>query len=128
MIKQRSLVVSFRCRQVERVMFFFSSRRRHTRCLSDWSSDVWSSDLYRWFKQERHVDKAAFFFYTIPVSQQAAYAEENGAKLEGIATTYEGGGSHAGENPAAPTFDKIGRASCRDSVEGAAGAAWKRRR
>src|SRR5262245_63233685 len=25
--------------------FFFSSRRRHTRCLSDWSSDVWSSDL-----------------------------------------------------------------------------------
>src|ERR1035441_5256666 len=25
---------------------FFSSRRRHTRCLSDWSSDVCSSDLY----------------------------------------------------------------------------------
>src|ERR1039458_5552939 len=28
-------------------MFFFSSRRRHTRCLSDWSSDVCSSDLAR---------------------------------------------------------------------------------
>src|SRR5262245_55263025 len=27
--------------------FFFSSRRRHTRCLSDWSSDVCSSDLSR---------------------------------------------------------------------------------
>src|ERR1039458_7271025 len=27
--------------------FFFSSRRRHTRCLSDWSSDVCSSDLKR---------------------------------------------------------------------------------
>src|SRR5947199_344643 len=27
--------------------FFFSSRRRHTRCLSDWSSDVCSSDLER---------------------------------------------------------------------------------
>src|SRR5471030_3450981 len=25
--------------------FFFSSRRRHTRCLSDWISDVCSSDL-----------------------------------------------------------------------------------
>src|SRR5262245_62406022 len=25
--------------------FFFSSRGRHTRCLSDWSSDVCSSDL-----------------------------------------------------------------------------------
>src|SRR5436853_5009452 len=28
--------------------FFFSSRRRHTSCLSDWSSDVCSSDLGAW--------------------------------------------------------------------------------
>src|SRR5947199_9066950 len=28
------------------MFFFFSSRRRHTRCLSDWSSDVCSSDLF----------------------------------------------------------------------------------
>src|SRR5258705_2417533 len=34
----RSVYVSF-------LVFFFSSRRRHTRCLSDWSSDVCSSDL-----------------------------------------------------------------------------------
>src|SRR5256884_5039351 len=27
------------------VLFFFSSRRRHTRCSRDWSSDVCSSDL-----------------------------------------------------------------------------------
>src|ERR1035441_10735113 len=27
-------------------LLFFSSRRRHTRCLSDWSSDVCSSDLW----------------------------------------------------------------------------------
>src|SRR5687768_17880289 len=27
--------------------FFFSSRRRHTRCSRDWSSDVCSSDLER---------------------------------------------------------------------------------
>src|SRR2546429_7311074 len=26
-------------------LFFFSSRRRHTRCSRDWSSDVCSSDL-----------------------------------------------------------------------------------
>src|SRR2546422_569612 len=31
--------VSFSC------FFFFSSRRRHTRCSRDWSSDVCSSDL-----------------------------------------------------------------------------------
>src|SRR5258705_7784342 len=30
--------------QLEEGRFFFSSRRRHTRCLSDWSSDVCSSD------------------------------------------------------------------------------------
>src|SRR6266436_8276670 len=28
-----------------RIIFFFSSRRRHTRCSRDWSSDVCSSDL-----------------------------------------------------------------------------------
>src|SRR5690554_7291230 len=28
------------------IIFFFSSRRRHTRCGRDWSSDVCSSDLF----------------------------------------------------------------------------------
>src|SRR2546422_11578770 len=28
-------------------VFFFSSRRRHTRCSRDWSSDVCSSDLVK---------------------------------------------------------------------------------
>src|SRR2546429_6406559 len=32
-------------RVVRRQVFFFSSRRRHTRCSRDWSSDVCSSDL-----------------------------------------------------------------------------------
>src|SRR2546429_2314825 len=32
------------------VYFFFSSRRRHTRCSRDWSSDVCSSDL-TWSQQ-----------------------------------------------------------------------------
>src|SRR3989449_10414770 len=31
--------------EVLRIIFFFSSRRRHTRCSRDWSSDVCSSDL-----------------------------------------------------------------------------------
>src|SRR2546429_2483180 len=36
------------CRMISRPLgpcFFFSSRRRHTRCSRDWSSDVCSSDL-----------------------------------------------------------------------------------
>src|SRR2546422_488436 len=31
---------------MQRSHFFFSSRRRHTRCSRDWSSDVCSSDLH----------------------------------------------------------------------------------
>src|SRR2546429_7393921 len=30
------------------LIFFLSSRRRHTRCSRDWSSDVCSSDLGEW--------------------------------------------------------------------------------
>src|SRR5690625_7600849 len=35
------------CRGAFFFLFFFSSRRRHTRWPRDWSSDVCSSDLYR---------------------------------------------------------------------------------
>src|SRR5215813_15051196 len=39
------------------LFFFFSSRRRHTRCGRDWSSDVCSSDLQRLAQREvRFVD------------------------------------------------------------------------
>src|SRR3989339_1705874 len=38
--------------QVDPVSFFFSSRRRHTRLVSDWSSDVCSSDLALFFQAE----------------------------------------------------------------------------
>src|SRR5258705_916283 len=45
-----STVWSLTCMTIRRLhvtrFFFFSSRRRHTRCLSDWSSDVCSSDLF----------------------------------------------------------------------------------
>src|SRR2546429_4815034 len=35
-----------RAQMVNYSFFFFSSRRRHTRCSRDWSSDVCSSDLF----------------------------------------------------------------------------------
>src|SRR2546422_7918656 len=34
------------------LFFFFSSRRRHTRCSRDWSSDVCSSDLIALLDEE----------------------------------------------------------------------------
>jgi branched-chain amino acid transport system substrate-binding protein len=60
---------------------------------------------YKWVHDNRHVNKGAFFFYIIPISQQAGYGEEAGAASQGISTAYEGGGNHEGENPADPTFD-----------------------
>src|SRR5262245_64612667 len=39
------MIFFFASVQMYFLYFFFSSRRRHTRCLSDWSSDVCSSDL-----------------------------------------------------------------------------------
>src|SRR5687768_12801902 len=44
MANRRSLTPSVNC--LASSAFFFSSRRRHTRCSRDWSSDVRSSDLY----------------------------------------------------------------------------------
>src|SRR5258705_1842691 len=39
------MIARFKNQSILFSLFFFSSRRRHTRCLSDWSSDVCSSDL-----------------------------------------------------------------------------------
>src|SRR5690554_1705215 len=45
-------------------IFFCSSRRRHTRCGRDWSSDVCSSDLNRLHK--RDVEQAGFLVLKSP--------------------------------------------------------------
>src|ERR1039458_10444134 len=51
-MRARCKVCSADGRCAELCLFFFSSRRRHTRCLSDWSSDVCSSDLMGQLRQE----------------------------------------------------------------------------
>src|SRR5256884_8019256 len=50
----------------ERSLFFFSSRRRHTRCSRDWSSDVCSSDLNGTTDFDR-----TNFYETLPSNQLA---------------------------------------------------------
>src|SRR5438874_7135600 len=47
------------------VSFFFSSRRRHTRSLRDWSSDVCSSDLAL---HERYVHAVPFFVWAAMIA------------------------------------------------------------
>src|SRR3954471_1786248 len=61
--------------------------------------------LYRWFKQQRGINKAAVFFFNIAVSAQQGYASEADLQAENVDVAYEGGGSHSGENFAAPSFD-----------------------
>src|SRR5438270_12782515 len=73
------------------MLFFFSSRRRHTRFDCDWSSDVCSSDL---------ADEAG-----------AAAAAHGGSAGPGpVRITLNINGQ-------ARTAEEIGRASCRERVE-----------
>src|SRR5215831_20714843 len=57
---------------------FFSSRRRHTRCLSDWSSDVCSSDLGDGAAETaREIAEAGGTAkgYAVDITERAALAE-----------------------------------------------------
>src|SRR5947207_7852512 len=55
--------------------FFFSSRRRHTRSLCDWSSDVCSSDLRRW-DPTRHRELKVFLHSDLPSNPSPANFEK----------------------------------------------------
>src|SRR5258707_6020591 len=57
------------------LMFFFSSRRRHTRYWRDWSSDVCSSDLSRQSARGVH---AHFYHQRTP---RADWRERNESRL-----------------------------------------------
>src|SRR6266496_5292017 len=55
------------------VCFFFSSRRRHTRSLRDWSSDVCSSDLVRVAKLAILIFQRDGFYPCVPMTQQDSH-------------------------------------------------------
>src|SRR5205814_2488679 len=82
--------------------FFFSSRRRHTRCLSDWSSDVCSSDLV---VEVGLVDGGAGEA-VLDVDVDVVLPQlEAGLLAVGVA-----------DDEAAALVAEIGRASCRERV------------
>src|SRR5205814_7570778 len=62
--------------------FFFSSRRRHTRCLSDWSSDVCSSDLGLAFVRDPEAHRAA-------MARSAAYLQRSATDRDNYEWTPE---------------------------------------
>src|SRR2546429_4944336 len=92
----------------EAACFFFSSRRRHTRCSRDWSSDVCSSDLFQDAIRSEKND----------VSRIQA---DGGLIVLGIGNKAErhalqGDGPHLTIADQQGIRSEIGRASCRERV------------
>src|SRR5207245_4896817 len=86
------------------VVFFFSSRRRHTICYRDWSSDVCSSDLPHAQRVVRLIElDQPHDTLSVRVADRVAVKRD---ALPAADTT--------------PPWEEIGRASCRDRVWAAA--------
>src|SRR5205814_6215082 len=77
----------------------FSSRRRHTRCLSDWSSDVCSSDLPIQTcaasgvqsAHRRELGGTRVLFDALAAGQIGAYPEYSGTILQELSPGDEAG-------------------------------------
>src|SRR5256884_545791 len=65
----------------ERGCFFFSSRRRHTRCSRDWSSDVCSSDLLTSGSSfnARQIESMVLYFRTRGQDAETVVGSDPGA-------------------------------------------------
>src|SRR5438309_6279043 len=74
-MKQRKMEPLRGVRLLVSVVFFFSSRRRHTRWNCDWSSDVCSSDL------EQRLDQVGMKGFTHPVKITCEDHEGSGPVL-----------------------------------------------
>src|SRR2546429_7112631 len=90
------------------VLFFFSSRRRHTRCSRDWSSDVCSSDLFRTVTTTSILP--SLLRSPKAAARCAAGTEKDRPALELISSKVR---SPLLRNT---RLGKIGRASCRERV------------
>src|SRR5205823_8622516 len=95
--------------------FLFSSRRRHTRYASDWSSDVCSSDLPTFLGTSHRQ---------APVRGLVGRIRAGLAELFDLPDRYEvalgNGGSTLFWDLATFSLIEIGRASCRERGRGAA--------
>src|SRR3712207_8770194 len=87
-------------------IFFFSSRRRHTRYWRDWSSDVCSSDLILTAVQAEAAGRPVLVKIAPDLSDENVDAVADLALDLGLAGI----------------IAKIGRASCRERVEISVGA------
>src|SRR5256884_3729461 len=88
-------------------LFFFSSRRRHTRCSRDWSSDVCSSDLVL------NGNQIVFQFKTAAVPYFYYIADQTPIVPQHIWSTIANPVTYKDPHPVG---SEIGRASCRERV------------
>src|SRR5262249_56679629 len=108
--------------------FFFSSRRRHTRLVSDWSSDVCSSDLKvaaLTFGIPNCLPQSPFWVGGLSVWLRAFQPKRASLIVVGLKVWVS-----ETTRLCKSTRGKIGRASCRERVEmwvGAGGLKRKRK-
>src|SRR5205814_5276742 len=96
------------------LIFFFSSRRRHTRCLSDWSSDV---VLFR-SKDHHPYEAAAWTTRPAGVGAQGEHEEEPAEHILALSDPNHAFGAEGMKRKKCcherATPEQIGRASCRE--------------
>src|SRR5256884_4605976 len=100
-------------------IFFFSSRRRHTRCSRDWSSDVCSSDLGTCSSRKSATNSIVWATgQDIPFVPNKRFGGVTlGGKIAPIFfNTQEDSGSLPIEVDVTKLEMEIGRASCRERV------------
>src|SRR2546422_669323 len=98
------------------VFFFFSSRRRHTRCSRDWSSDVCSSDLEAQGKQKTERDfrasgKERRYSWDYDEHFDIFVAKRDGSRLRRLTSAY----GYDAEASYSPDGKKIVFTSLRDA-------------
>src|SRR5207302_7236816 len=99
-------------------VFFFSSRRRHTRFSRDWSSDVCSSDLMIHCQAAATRETTPFGFSR----QWRRLRALRAAAAMWLAARNLVSWMIDEARESAVWSDEIGRASCRERVEGGGGA------
>src|SRR5437762_8897508 len=91
------------------VFFFFSSRRRHTRYIGDWSSDVCSSDLFTGWTD--HTDVRPTMLSLLGLTDD--YGHDGRVVSQVLAPTAIPAALQSSD---AVALAEIGRASCRERV------------